>query len=627
MKEFEAYLDQNDILNKITNHYQSKNNSEFDLDIIKKILLKSMDSKNIDEQCDIFGKFYEKIVKYDKRKDTGEFFTPPSIVEYILSNVDYLPDNTIGSLKLIDLSCGTGSFLIYAVKHLVNNYFIHNKRDIIDISCRDAEIIIERVKNNIYGIEINPNACILCQINIQYVLFDLYKKIKEYNKDFIFPIFNILNENAMELPFSSTFDIVVGNPPYVFIRDLHQEQKEFIEKSDFKGLGGQYDLYQVFLELAVRFLKDGGKLGYIVPDSILALTNKASIRKYIYETTKIKEIFYTGPKFEDPVVSNIIIMLQKSSNEEERLKNMIKIKKSSSNQNLIREISQETLKKWNFQFLVNLNDTDIFILNYLSEKFQKVEDIMNKDGFEIILVRGVELNKKGKVIYCNVCKKYMPLPKKSLFCKDCNSKLDSNSIETIILDKIPNRDQAMYKPFLYSINRYHNKIYKYIDTTKNGISYKNFEDYRDRIVIRQLNQKNLICASYDKNLSVTSQSFYNLKIKKSPIPEFNNLYLLGIINSMLLSFYFIKAFGSYKTLFPRILIEKIKHLPIKIPENSSEKEYSSMIASGVQILIENGEQSKAIADKIQMELDSLVFDLYEISQENREYILNFLKNL
>ena len=627
MNEFKAYLDKTEVLNTIAKHYQNKSNREFDPDIIKKILLKSIDSNNFDEKCDLFGKVYENVVKHEKRKESGEFFTSPSIVEYILSKVDYLSDNTIESLKLIDLSCGTGSFLIGAVKNFVYNYFIRNKREIIDISCRDAELIIEKVKNNIYGIDINPIVCILCQINIQYILFDLYKKIKEYNKDFNFPIFNILNKNALELPFSNEFDIVVGNPPYVFIRDISKEQKELIEKSDFKTLGGQYDLYQVFLELGVRFLKDGGKLGYIIPDSILALTNKAPIRKYIYETTKIKEIFYTGPKFEDPVVSNVIIILQKMSNEEERLKNKIKIKKFSLNQNLVREITQETLKKWNFQFLVNLNDTDIFILNYLSEKFQKVEDIIKKDGFEINLIRGVELNKKGKVVYCNTCKKYMPLPKRNLICKDCNSKLDRNSIETIILDKISNNNQGIYQPFLYSINRYHNKIYKYIDTTKNGIKYKNLEDYRDRIVIRQLNQKNLICASYDKKLSITSQSFYNLKIKKSPLPEFNNLYLLGIINSMLLSYYFIKAFGSYKTLFPRILIEKIKQLPIKIPENSSEKEYSSTIASKVQFLLENSEQSKDTVDKIQTEIDSLVFDLYNISQVNREYILNFLKNL
>jgi hypothetical protein len=180
-----------------------------------------------------------------------------------------------------------------------------------------------------------------------------------------------------------------------------------------------------------------------------------------------------------------------------------------------------------------------------------------------------------------------------------------------------------FKLYLYSIKRYQKNQYKYINTTKVGINYKNFTNYEDRIIIRQISQNNKICATYDENLSLTSQSFYNLKIEKSSIPEFNILYLLGIINSTLLSYYFIKSFGTYKTIFPRILIEKIKDLPIKIPISKEEKEKAKKIKELVKVILMEKNEIKDLERKI----DSLIFDLYQISVDNQKHILNYMESL
>ncbi|MHA1478267.1 MAG: N-6 DNA methylase, partial [Promethearchaeota archaeon] len=83
--------------------------------------LSKIDSKGIyrqeqgDDQSfdlDIIAKFYEKIVPHSQRKTTGEFFTPIQIVDYILKSVGYTAKQDIENKKLIDLSCGSGSFLI-----------------------------------------------------------------------------------------------------------------------------------------------------------------------------------------------------------------------------------------------------------------------------------------------------------------------------------------------------------------------------------------------------------------------------------------------------------------------------------------------------------------------------------
>ncbi|GAH45218.1 unnamed protein product, partial [marine sediment metagenome] len=145
--------------------------------------------------------------------------------------------------------------------------------------------------------------------------------------------------------------------------------------------------------------------------------------------------------------------------------------------------------------------------------------------------------------------------------------------------------------FIYSMNRYVVNELKYIDMTKKGINYKNLEIYQNRIVIRQLSQDNLICASYDED-SVTSQSFYNLKINNSSIPEFNNIYVLGLLNSRLLSYFFIKSFGSYKKLFPRILIEKLRKLPLKVPNTTDEKKLAQRLTDNINIILNNIQLNK-----------------------------------
>lgn len=636
MKYFIKYLKEEQIFEKLTQLYEENLKNEKEKKFLKHIIEKvynfehSKSALGIDMNFDlfhstIFGKIYESNLTHNKRKALGEFYTPSLIVKHILSSVGYETDLAIENRSLMDISCGSGSFINEAILNLIDRFkTIYNRKDISRFTIEEAKLIILKIEENIVGIDINPIACILCQINIHYAIFELYKIIKKHEQDYELPLFNIKNFNALLLTDKDKYDFVIGNPPYLFIRDITDEIKKLIQKRDFKTSNGQYDYYQIFIELGIELLKEGGKLGFIVPDSLLALSNSSIIRTYIYNNTLIKEIYHTGPKFNEPVVSNIIIILEKGGILEKREKNKIKIILSDQQENYL---LQKTLKKWDFKFLIHLNDIDFQIIEHLNEDFLKLGDISNKDDFRIWISRGAELSKTGEIIFCEKCELYFPIPKKNLHCQKCGSQLEVEHIEKIIQKTIPSNRIESFKSFLFAINRYQIKEKKFIDITKNGINYKDLKLYEDRIIIRQLSQNNLICATYDKNFSLTSQSFYNLKILKTPIKEFNHLYLLGIINSTLLSYYFIKSFGSYKKLFPRILIEKIKNLPIKIPETEEDKNLAKIIIKKVKTLLEAPDKSGNLFEKIQQEIDSLVFNLFQISNFDQHYILNYMKNL
>ena len=627
LEEFLEYLENENLIeyfirlfeNNIKTKEQRKILYDFILELTN--ISSQIDSTEIERvSIEFLLDFYEKKVSHKERKELGEFYTPNKTIESILDNTGYISTNEIGNKKIIDLSCGSGSFLIEAILRLIRYFLFKFKKDrISDLSSEEEKEIINSIKENIYGVDINPISCILSLINIHYIVFDIYKQIKKVEY-YQLPVFNIVNENALTLTHGEKYDFVVGNPPYLFIRDIPPEQRDIIERGDFKTNKGQYDYYQIFIELGIKILKEKGTLGYIVPDSLLVLSNRRDIRKYIYNSGKIQKIIHTGPKFEDPVVSNVIIIFQKEENQNIREKNLIKIELPVSKQFKGNEFPQKHIEYWDYKFLISLNERDFSIVEHLTNNFIKLKDVNKIEGFKISISRGVELAKTGEIVYCKRCELYYPVPKKHLLCPECRSQLKPDNIEKIIYDERPNRNDGEIKSFVSSINRYQIKENSFIDLGKDGINYKDLDVYNDRIIIRQLNQDGLICATYDKEISITSQSFYNLKIRESVISEFNHFYLLGLINSKLLSFYFIKSFGSYKKLFPRILIENIKVLPIKMPKSTEEKQIAHKIEKNVQTLL------KTLNRDIENQIDSLVFELYQIKQEDREYILNAMEN-
>ena len=635
MLEFIEYLKKEKIIQILKKFYKDNFVNQSEKILLENLFenlfsLKNLNVKEIHRaignsnnlEYDIFSKLYETTLNHKERKKLGEFYTPISVVNYILDATGYSNLDNIENKKIIDISCGSGSFIIQTIRILINRCLeIYGKKEISELTPEEAKTIISRVKKNISGIDINRNACILCHINIYFVLFEILEVIRKFYPKYQLPLFNIRNFDALTMDHTEKYDYVVGNPPYLFIRDIPKDQRQFIESCDFVTNDGQYDYYQIFLELGIRILKSHGILGYIVPDSLLALSNRSIIRKYVYNSTKIKEIYHIGPKFNDPVVSNIILILEKEPNIIERKKNQIKLKTIINPE---KTIPQEIIEKWNYKFLIHLNMIDISIIENLTTKFIRLMDLNKKAEFKLSLSRGVELTKTGQIIYCENCRKYLPIPKKLLKCRECNSPLNKQRTENIIYDNVPeDMLKNKYKLYLYSIRRYQKIQYKYIDTSKVGINYKEFSLYEDRIVIRQLSQNNKICATYEKNFSLTSQSFYNLKIKKSPISDFNHFYLLGILNSMLLSYFFIKSFGTYKKLFPRILIEKIKEFPIKVPISDKDKQKAKKIIEMVKKILKNIDE----LEKLQKKIDTLVFDLYEISEINRIHILNYMNTL
>ena len=116
------------------------------------------------------------------------------------------------------------------------------------------------------------------------------------------------------------FDVIIGNPPYVFAREkINAKQKEFFLKN-FETSEYQLNTYILFIEKAIKLLKNGGSLGFIIPDAWLKVESAKKLRKFMLENTFIRKIIHIqGETFVDAAVESSIFILEKHKTGKKKL--------------------------------------------------------------------------------------------------------------------------------------------------------------------------------------------------------------------------------------------------------------------------------------------------------------------
>src|SRR3989338_448247 len=222
---------------------------------------------------DILGKLYEQFITREERKKLGQFYTPEPVIDYILDQTGYT--NNIEDKKIIDISCGSGGFTTRAANRLIDKLKNH----------KDKKLVIEKVINNIYGLDINPFACYLAETNILIQLLDLITQAKQENPNYKVPRIKIFQTNTIQITsllgtddqeiksiknktedLKSGFDFVVGNPPYLEAKKMDKKTKELCTETCPEIARGAFDLFVCFIDKGLKLLGEGGKFGYIIPN-------------------------------------------------------------------------------------------------------------------------------------------------------------------------------------------------------------------------------------------------------------------------------------------------------------------------------------------------------------------------
>jgi len=146
-----------------------------------------------------------------------------------------------------------------------------------------------------------------------------------------------------------------------------------------------------------------------------------------------------------------------------------------------------------------------------------------------------------------------------------------------------------------------------------------------RILIKQIIDwtSKRIWATYTEDEYYNTQNAFNIIAK----PQVNSFYLLGIINSKLMSFYHRKKFlDEFKMRFQKVLIKDCKRFPIKILSTNESSRQEQLVNLVKQILNQENEYKTKIDQQAlelmqnqinatDIKIDRLVYQLYGLTDE------------
>ncbi len=147
----------------------------YDFEIIPVELLSNIYENFIGKEEENHNLLLDNITKKPKQFEIKAYYTPPFIVDYILSQTvePFLENKLSSNCKVLDPSCGSGIFLVETLRKIIEK----------EISCFGQKSLTndrlwELVKNNIFGIDIDEDAIEITIFSIYITLLD-YKSPKE----------------------------------------------------------------------------------------------------------------------------------------------------------------------------------------------------------------------------------------------------------------------------------------------------------------------------------------------------------------------------------------------------------------------------------------------------------------
>ena len=268
------------------------------------------------------------------RKEQGIYYTPSYIVDYTVKNTvgEYIKHHTpeeIRKVRIVDPACGSGSFLIRIYKEMEDYWKKKLKIDESGLMQTrfDAENLenvytlkTEILKNNIFGVDLDPKAVEIAQLNLLLQISErghklplLQSNIKIGNS--LIDDFSISGkafkweEQFPEIMKEGGFDIVIGNPPYG--AELSEMEREFI-LDKYPANRNNSDTAIAFINRSYLLLQHNGYLGLIVPKPLIYSQKWINARNFIIPD--LLNLVDVSKAFEEVLLEQVIIVLMKNSN-------------------------------------------------------------------------------------------------------------------------------------------------------------------------------------------------------------------------------------------------------------------------------------------------------------------------
>lgn len=414
----------------------------------------------------------------------------------------------------------------------------------------DAERKI--LEEGIFGSDIDPIAVWLCKINL--LLFC------EGN---IIPVrWNIRSINPLlydKYEISGEFDLIIGNPPWG--SDLAREDMP-IYREKYITAGSSCDSFSLFIEYALNILQDKGIVAYILPESILKVKTHYPVRKMLLEKTHIQAIEKLGNKFFGvfaPAVSLIARKIKEKSSDHKIQVNLL------NERSLI--IQSRFENNHSCFFNIWTSERDQQILKHLGDLDGKLT-LKDYADFALGIVTG---NNKKLLL---------------------NERPEGG--ETVLTGS------QVYKYNYYPQNSYLIFNPEAFQQTAPEAIYR----VQEKLLYRFINDNLIFAYDDQKTLAINS---VNILVPR--IPGYAVKYILAVLNSRTVQYYYRYSFDSVK-----ILRAYIESIPIPSCENKRQTEIIKLVDE----LLTSERADRRI--ELYEEIDSQIMQLYQLDKKDKLWI-------
>jgi len=565
---------------------------------------------------------------YHNRKKEGAFYTRNSIANFIITQglilffdnylkkykIDNIDDiyklnkeerekikERLLNFKILDPACGTGVFLLSAIKIIVGL-----------INTLEPDSDFEEIKfhgyKNLFGSEINQNARKLCILK----LFSLYNDSNNSYDSKLLSILdsNITHEDSLVRKKDFKFDLIIGNPPYGNILDNNQKDRLKSENIFYN------DIYCAFLLKSLNWTN--GIIGYLVPKSFLLRQGYIKFRQNLFSNANLLKIYDIGPN-----------LFKKATNEV---------------QIIFYEKKLNSLKDLNIYQYPNIKIT----------KYQK----QNVDSLRICFNSMCPLSSHKKKIYAYTWDKTCPYcdskttPLNRIRIKTNREIIDLiNKIETtgdlnyLSIKHIPNmirgEEDKGLRQILSLIEKNTNNSCYFIKA-KEDFDYYHFKRNKSFNIEmadpKILKGKNLEFYTNPKLLIKHNNIFPQATFSKENVCFTSSIYsiisddhielkfLCAILNSSLMQYYCLYGINNQQNTTINLNQYMIRHLPIMNASPDQKKTLSKKVQGVISALLNsNGKLNREIINELR-QIEGIIFELYELDGKEREMIISDIKN-
>lgn len=227
---------------------------------------------------------YDRFIESNKRMATGSYYTPYPLAEQMvrMAYCDYFSDkleipelffyspyfiedsgefvSRLKSLKIGDIACGSGVFLIAALRVMKSYY-----------DALKVKYDIEKMINQVYGLDIQEEPLVILKL----LLFDF-----AMSEGVSVSTFNVYLGDTILTERDLSFDMILGNPPYVGEKG---NKALFDNYKHLPGYEARMDLFYFFIYKGYDYLKSDGVLMYITTNYFITADGASKLRKFMKE--------------------------------------------------------------------------------------------------------------------------------------------------------------------------------------------------------------------------------------------------------------------------------------------------------------------------------------------------------